>query len=78
MENLQVDYIDLVLIHVPGLQPNNAGSVYLSSEVVSKIAAITDLAEARIELREALQFCQKEGKIKKNRREKNGWFQMGV
>ena len=64
LENLQVEYIDLMLIHAPGLQQSNSGSVYLGAWVIAQIAAIKDLDEARIEIWEALQFCQKEGKIK--------------
>ena len=63
-----MDYIDLVLIHAPGLPSNfiarNPAINLYSPEVVSKIAEIKDLAEARIELWEALQFCQNEGKIR--------------
>ena len=61
MKDLQIDYIDLVLIHIPGLPPNFRAR---NAEHAAKMYAIKDLAEARIGLWEALQFCQKKGKIK--------------
>ena len=58
-----MDYIDLLLIHAPGFPP---GYVFktLGTEMAEKQAAIKDMAEARIVMWEALQFCQKQGKVK--------------
>ena len=60
---LQLDYIDLMLIHAPGFPPNYVPKV-LSKEMVDKKDAIKDVSEARIVMWEALQFCQKQGKVK--------------
>ena len=52
-----------MLIHAPGFPPNYVSST-LGPEMAAKQAAIKDMSEARIVMWDALQFCQKEGKVK--------------
>lgn len=58
-----MEHIDLLLIHAPGFPPGHVFNT-LGKEMAEKQAAIKDMAEARIVMWEALQFCQKQGKVK--------------
>ena len=56
LSNLQLEYIDLMMIHYPGVS-----TFYKEKEFANDAKKN---AEARMEMWEALQFCQTEGKIK--------------
>ena len=63
LKNLKLDCIDLVMIHFPGLPPN-----FKAEDKPETFANIPKdpqkIAEARMEMWDALQVCQQEGKIK--------------
>ena len=63
LKNLQLEYIDLVMIHFPGLPKG-----FTAEQKPERFANIPrdpkEIAEARMQMWEALQKCQKEGKIK--------------
>ena len=63
LKNLQLEYIDLVMIHFPGLPKG-----FTAEKKPERFANIPrdpkEIAEARMQMWEALQKCQNEGKIK--------------
>ena len=63
LSNLQLDYIDLILIHFPGLPPN-----FKPKETSKNFSNIPidpkEIAEVRMKMWEGLQLCQKSGKVK--------------
>merc|ERR1711994_794121 len=67
LEILQLEYIDLVMIHFPGLPKG-----FTAEQKPERFANIPrdpkEIAEARMQMWEALQTCQKEGKINHHRR----------
>ena len=63
LKELQVSYLDMVLIHSP--VPNKrAAAKFMSPEALKKLDAINDFAEARIEIWTALQIGRQNGMIK--------------
>ena len=56
LKNLQLDYIDLMMIHFPGNSDPNKDKEYKNDPDIN--------AESRIEMWDALQTCQQKGKIK--------------
>ena len=62
--NLQLDYIDLVLIHFPGLPPNFKPKRANSNAFSNIPIDPKEIAEVRMTMWEALQLCQKSGKVK--------------
>ena len=66
-DKLGLDYVDLVLIHSPGMPPGYKGDLLksLSSDDLKKLPSTPEtLKEARISMWEALQDLKKEGKIR--------------
>ena len=66
-EKLGLDYVDLVLIHSPGMPPNYKGdfSRFLSEDDLKKLPKTPETyQEARISMWEALQDLKKQGKIR--------------
>ena len=66
-EKLGLDYVDLVLIHSPGMPPGYKGdfSRFLSEEDLKKLPSTPETyKEARISMWEALQDLKREGKIR--------------
>ena len=67
LEKLRLDYVDLVLIHSPGMPPGYKGDLLrlLSEEDLKKLPATPETwKEARISMWEALQDLKREGKIR--------------
>merc|ERR1712241_1014812 len=65
-EKLGLDYVDLVLIHSPGMPPGYKGDLlrFLSEEDLKKLPKTAEsYQEARISMWEALQDLKSEGKI---------------
>ena len=62
LRELDVDYIDMVLIHSPA--PSKRAVAKLLPELMGKLEAMEDFAKARLELWESLQICRKSGTIK--------------
>ena len=62
LRELEVDYIDMVLIHSPA--PSKRAVAKFFPEMMEKLEAIGDFAEARLDLWESLQICRKNGTIK--------------
>ena len=66
-EKLGLDYVDLVLVHSPGMPPNYKGdfSRFLSEDDLKKLPKTPETyQEARISMWEALQDLKKQGKIR--------------
>ena len=66
-QRLGLDYIDLVLIHSPGMPQDYKGdfSRFLNDEQIKNLPKNTDqLKEARISMWEALQYLKKSGQVR--------------
>jgi len=63
LENLQLEYIDLVMIHFPGL-PKGFQAEEKPERFINIPREEKEIAEARMQMWEAFQECQKQGKIK--------------
>ena len=63
LENLQLEYIDLVMIHFPGL-PKGFRAEEKPERFLNIPRDADGIAEARMQMWEALQECQKVGKVK--------------
>ena len=61
--NMELEYIDLVMIHFPGL-PKNFNAEVKPERFCNIPREASKMAEARIEMWEALQVCRKDGKVK--------------
>ena len=60
---MKLEYIDLVMIHFPGLPTNFKAE--LKQEKFANIPRDAEkMAEARMEMWDALQECKKEGKVR--------------